>query len=139
MARLKIISSTDPKLSIQYEHHPHLPDWKLPQIPQSFIEEYCKAGGIEKVMVECKMETQLVNGYKNQPKSVIGFVAEYEPTGNYKPIKDSNNCITIHPVEEKMYSREDVINIVTKAIQDTNSAGMRNVSVGVAEWLKENL
>ena len=108
----KIIATTDPKLL-----KPQIKqvNWmgserivSLPQPSQAFIEDYCKVGGIDEVDVEYEMETQLVNGYKNQPKDVIGFVTEHEATGNYKLKVDSHNTITTHRIVEKMYSIDDI-------------------------------
>ena len=50
----KIIATTDPKLHTNeiVEEDMHMYKKSLPQIPQSFIKEYCKAGGIDEVLVE---------------------------------------------------------------------------------------
>jgi hypothetical protein len=51
----KIIASTDPELnSNQIEPYDTSKPYgiEFAQIPQSFIEEYCKAGGIDEVLVE---------------------------------------------------------------------------------------
>lgn len=70
------------------------------EIPQSFIEEYCKAGGIDRVMVECENSKFIVDKSKR----------DNIENGFNKQIKtDSNNCIIIHPVKEKMYSKEEII------------------------------
>ena len=48
--------------------------------------------------VEIEMETkqQLVNGYKNQPENVIGFVAEYENI--LAPKLDSEGCLILKKI-----------------------------------------
>ena len=53
---------------------------RLPQPSQSFIEEYCEAGGIDKVLIPFR--------WGNPEKTIKHYT------------KDSNNCIIIHPVEE---------------------------------------
>jgi hypothetical protein len=95
----KIIATTDPKLlsrkgqeikEVQEKLNEPFPlsvmknNWYLPQIPQSFIEEYCKAGGIDKVMVEVE-EIIVQDAFKRRP--------DYN---TYRPKTDSNNCIIIH-------------------------------------------
>ena len=80
MARLKIISSTDPKLTEDlvigecdcYCHkggnvmhmmaccHPETIKGIL-KVQQSFIEEYCKQGGIDKVLVEYECLTSTIS------------------------------------------------------------------------------
>jgi hypothetical protein len=52
------------------------------------------------IEVEIEMETkkQLVNGYKNQPDNVIGFVAEYENI--LVPKLDSEGCLILKSVKQ---------------------------------------
>jgi len=55
----KIIASTDPKLSklIAGGGEGNAGIWEIyPQIPQSFIEEYCKQGGVDEVELEYEWE-----------------------------------------------------------------------------------
>lgn len=49
----------------------------------------------KEIEVEIEMETkqQLVNGYKNQPDNIIGFIAEYEDVR--VPKLDENGCIIL--------------------------------------------
>ena len=97
----KIIASTNPKLI----------ESGVSEIPTSFIEEYCKAGGIDKVMVE------------------------YDDKYSTLP----NKFIIIHPVEEKMYTEQDLVKSlvgfsnnflkVRKTVQESEAI----------KWIKENL
>ena len=124
----KIIATTDPKLNEVNNKDKVDESWfrpLIPKIPQSFIEEYCKAGGIDEVLVEYtggrwdykrydpwksietngKIDYTWVEGVayesiKHLPKNKIRQLP-IEP-------KLDNNCIIIHPVEEKMYSLEEV-------------------------------
>ena len=50
------------------------------------------------INVEVEMETkkQLVNGYKNQPDNVIGFVADYENI--LQPKLDSQGCLILKKI-----------------------------------------
>lgn len=120
----KIIATTDLKLYITKDYTGY---GVIPQIPQSFIEEYCKAGGMDEVLVECtggrwdykrycpfkSIETKGKTDYvwvigvaydsiKHLPKDKIRQTP-------IEPKTDSNNCIIIHPVEEKMYSEKEAI------------------------------
>ena len=113
----RIISSTDKSLD-------------LPRIPQSFIEEYYKAGGIDKVMVE--YDKILGDWFEiPQPCRVVGGPYKKRTPTKYKPKTDSNNCIIIHPVEEKMYSREEVEELCKKAYKEKYKT--------LEDWIKENL
>ena len=96
----KIIATTDPKLrSDSLIEDPARPEDNLlirkgiPQIPQSFIEEYCRKGGIDEVDVE------------------YGRTMDGTPTYN-RLIVNSDNTINIHPIEEKMYSETELIQFV---------------------------
>jgi hypothetical protein len=90
----KIIATTDSNLFVTIGEYYNAYNKELPQIPQSFIEEYCKAGGIDDVLVE--------------------YVLNPTRHTHLKP-RTINNTIIIHPVEEKMYSREDIMNALHKA------------------------
>ena len=115
----KIIATTDPKLTVRFEGHEYgtareiNAEVYLLQPSHSFIEEYCKAGGIDKVLVEYEEWTTMYRGM-----------------ANYKLKTDSNNCIIIHPVEEKMYSR--------KEMEDAFHAGSL-LDIPFEQWIKENL
>lgn len=104
----KIISTTDPKLRFgnvtgEIETDTSFP---LSQIPQSFIEEYCKAGGIENVRVECEVT------FDNK---------KWLPENRKVQLKtDSNNCIIIHPVEEKMYSNNELFRAFCHTFVDSD-------------------
>ena len=100
----KIIATTDSEL-------------KLPQIPQSFIEEYCRKGGIEYVDVEYD----------------YGMVA-----WKIEPVVNSYNTINIHPIKDT-YTREEVYKIAKVAYR----MGAQNHEDATIErfdkFIKENL
>jgi len=123
---LEIISTTDPKLTLQNELNAYYKNGigggnKIPQIPQSFIEEYCKAGGIDRVMVEVE-EIIVQDAFKRRP--------DYN---TYRVKTDSNNCIIIHPVEEDK--------ILTALQKFWNSAVIESTVKysDLDKWIKENL
>ena len=115
----KIIATTDPKLVklIAGGGEGNAGVWKmLPQIQQSFIEEYCKQGGIDKVLVE------YMNGYINN-----------RPVSNGVLKTDSNNCIIIHPVEESLL--EECLNAIEFLSDEANT----NQYSELIKKIKENL
>lgn len=96
----KIIATTDPKLIAE----------GVKQILQQFIEEYCKAGGIDKILVEIECLTSTHTSIVDFSKDPMETKALSKPKCVEYALKtDSNNCIIIHPVEEKMYSSTDLI------------------------------
>jgi len=115
----KIIATTAPKLAklIAGGGEGNAGVWKmLPQIQQSFIEEYCKQGGIDKVLVE------YMNGYINN-----------RPVSNGVLKTDSNNCIIIHPVEESLL--EECLNAIEFLSDEANT----NQYSELIKNIKENL
>lgn len=116
----KIIGTTDNNLFSEEDIIPHT---SLPMIPQSFISEYCDKGGIETVMVEYKLMS-ITKGHHN-------FIHEYE-------LKlSSDNTIIIHPLEEKMYSKEEVETLISDFYSAfCNSTGLEQER---DNWIKENL
>ena len=138
----KIIATTDPKLTIKYDNGVRNVNWRidsikeipLPQPPQSFIEEYCKAGGIDEVLVEG-------NEIRFPLKERMG-IEEYE----FIPKLNPDNTIIIHPVEEKMYSREEIVRLMINAISfgngllqvDSESQAKRR-DKQINKWIEDNL
>ena len=132
----KIIATTAPKLAklIAGGGEGNAGVWKmLPQIQQSFIEEYCKQGGIDKVLVEYEL------GHHDPD-----YRCNACDTGNQqlcllsKLKVDSNSCIIIHPVEEKMYSREDMISFAK--FSKKHGFGLNCINDNMFnKWSKENL
>ena len=103
---------------------------KVPQIHQSFIKEYCDKGGIGKVMVEYEKHNM-------QPDNSMGY---YEPgayTFDIKPKLNSDNTVNISSIEEKMYSKEEVEDLINKHTFEFDG---KNRSIEeLANWNKENL
>ena len=141
----KIIATTDSKL-------------KLPQIPQSFIEEYCRKGGIDEVDVEYEVTPSLKTGDNYNIGGEVREVTDvwlgtnnawYVSTPNnhawscpieLKPKVNSDNTINIHLIEEKMYTREEVEAIAAKflLLGFGKSAEGRNAEILCeSRWLEE--
>ena len=126
---LKIIATTDPKLtpSGTTDFGAEQGILMMPQPSQSFIEDYCKAGGIDKVLVEVE--------YTGKGKWITG-----EWTKIYKPKLNPDNTITIHPVEEKMYSRKEVGELIKKFYyKDLTDIINSDIGGGIDKWIEENL
>jgi hypothetical protein len=58
-------------------------------------EEYIQSLQPTEIEVEIVMETkqQLINGYKNQPDNVVGFIAEYKDV--QVPMLDKDGCLIL--------------------------------------------
>ena len=128
----KIIATTDPKLV-------HVKQ-KMPsgevlsgvfEIPQSFIEEYCKAGGIDEVLVEYESFRKEGEGGFDELGNVV-VCSWLERIPKTYP----NNCIIIHPIEEKMYSREEVGRKIKEFVMEY---AYEWTAEDIEEWIKENL
>ena len=101
----KIIATTD-ILKIKevdsFEFGSPQDEYYVPQIPQSFIEEYCRKGGIDEVDVEYEEEGRFA----------------YTGDTRYIPKVDTvHNTITIHPIKDS-WSREEVERLCRKAYED---------------------
>ena len=127
----KIIATTDPKLlkpqikQVNWIGSERI--WSLPQIPQSFIEEYCKAGGIDNVMVEYECLTSTNTIVLDFSKVTADEAIKSDRKCIESRVKtDSNNCIIMHPVVEKMYSKEELL-------------GLTMGNSNIIDWINENL
>ena len=134
----KIIATTDPKLhSTRLKDCPVNPEDNMVSVrgvskhSKEFIEEYCKAGGIDEVDVEYGL---FHDGNFKDDDETHAFKA------TRKPRVTSNNEIIIHSIEEKMYNREEVVQL----FRDYQNAKARQILDGgepliPLEWIKENL
>ena len=95
----------------------------LPQIPESFIQDYVKAEGkIDKVEVEYGPDTKSSN-------------PDYNKWDH--PKTNANHTVIIHKAEEKMYSRDEVAEIIGSYRQHAWKNGVTLLDMN--KWLKENL
>jgi hypothetical protein len=108
--RRKIIASTDPKLIAE----------GVAQPSQAFIKAYCEQGGIDEVDVE------------------YGFAGLGSKKGETFRLKvdSTHNTIIIHPVEEKMYSRKEVVSKMRLSIYKGQE---ENDDLDEEKWINENL
>jgi len=120
----KIIATTDPKLYTNeiVEEDLHMYKKPLPQVPQSFIEEFV-ANSNRKWEVE--YEQEYVDGYTED--RVRRFY------GDCKLKLNQDNEVSITSVEEKMYSLSDLEKLGDYAFITAKSTSDWN------NWIKENL
>ena len=112
----KIIASTDKSLG-------------LPMIQQDFIKQYCE-NPVESVMVEYEercIDDKCNGSGKCGPCIITKLI-----------LKLKGNCIIISPIEEKMYSKEEVIE-KGKGLLDKLEIEEDDVQEYFDEWVKENL
>jgi hypothetical protein len=140
----KIIATTDNSLHLPYvlpgEEDLDVYRYEIsPEIQERFIEEFCKAGGIDKVMVEMQSKCSKL-GFECSAKINISC---QHICSEFIPKIDSNNCITIHPVEEKVYSKEEVFKLMELAIKHGIELERNKVDFNVYSqdyiWIQEKL
>jgi len=116
---LKIIASTDPKLTRPGKFHITKKfEYKLPQPSQAFIEKYCKVGGIDEVDVEYERSGDTIIARQTSPSKEMNIKAVSNIQLKLKV--DSHNTITIHPIKDS-WSKEEVI----AACKEAFSCGVR--------------
>ena len=132
---VKIIASTDPKLTIKVLEHigRDFKEITIPQIKQSFLKEF-----VADPNGEFKIK------YKK------GNYSDWlDNGGSPPPMKlklNKNNTVNITSVEEKMYSRAEVIvllnkygNDVANEFHDCDCSDTEPLSFEEENWIKENL
>jgi len=121
----KIIATTDKSLTIiDYSRSLDQEIIYLPQIPQQFIEDYCKVGGIDEVYLEY-ITHKSTSWCENAVELDIPILK-----------LDSNNCVITHPIEPKLYTKEEVLRIMEIRL---NSFGICTSQFENNNWIKENL
>jgi len=124
----KIIATTDSKLNDKYFPSKH----NVPKIPQSLVESYAK-NPVDKVMVMYHTSNIVDGGMTSRD----GLKQTGEVIMNPYPVPlIYNNEISIKPVEEKMYARDEV-DILCRSAMIFGRA-VSNIDE-VDKWIKENL
>lgn len=134
----KITFSTDPKLRVSEDYklvrdsdHMSKISKPLPQPSQDFIKGYCEQGGIDEVDVEYEPHHNgnFVDDGKTHATSVI-----------WKPKLNPDNTVITHSIEEKMYSREEMVaNIHEFCVHNVIPEDNETFKSIADEWIKENL
>lgn len=103
---------------------------QLPRPSNEFIKKFCELDGIWEVVVEYE------NIYDNWKDQFTGIA----PIGkNIKVAPD--NTITIKPVQEKLYTRDEVVSQLTGIVEAIakNPKCLISTKLIVQDWIKQNL
>lgn len=133
----KIIATTDPKLhNTRLKDCPVNPEDNMVSVrgvskpSKEFIEEYCRAGGIDEVDVEYGMFHD--GNFKDDDDETHAFKA------TRKPKITSNNEIIIHPIKDS-WTREEVLKIIKDFAYCLYEKHGHPDPADTAIWIKENL
>lgn len=132
----KIIATTDPELVVKavdirevqgqmMEGHYHK---ELPQPSKSFIEDYCRVGGIDEVDVEYGLfhDGNFKHGFETHAFKAIR-----------KPKVNSHNEITIHPIKDS-WTVEDLPDLLNRFCKDHSLyRGLQITDDMIREWLEK--
>lgn len=122
--RRKIIATTDTKLWQKAQHSEGNVRISLPQPSKEFIEEYCRGGAIDEVLVE-------LEEYGDE----IGCDPAYFGLPSHRLKVGSDNTITIHSTKDS-WNREEVSNLIKLF---ANNYQYASNDIGYNKWIKENL
>ena len=126
----KIIASTDPKLETSDEVFHNTYKQKLPQPSQAFIKAYCNQGGFDEVDVEYEV------------KGTIGKKLGDNALYHGLKVDPIHNTITTHRIVEKMYSRENLENLMMQSYiygQSDKTDSFHKRESTIEKLIKENL
>lgn len=141
----KIIATTDKSLKIK--DFPDLDNSAtrgLPTFKQSFLEKYCRVGGIDEVMVEYEQWTELlkyngINYVHNQWTKKIplnSVCGEFE----YRLKVNKDKTINTFSVNKKLYTREEIESILFKYAEEEHAwFSSKSETDSFNNWIKENL
>jgi len=131
----KIIASTDSKLETSDEVFHNTYKQKLAQPSQAFIKAYCEQGGFDEVDVEYEinpiLDLEILDG-KTRLKETI-FIPKVDPI---------HNTITTYRIVEKMYSRENLENLMMQSYiygQSDKTDSFHKRESTIEKLIKENL
>jgi len=135
----KIIATSDRslKIKIPLENRTGLHvTKKLPNVSQDFIKAFVESDGKEDWEVE--MEGNMCN-CKVYEESDGCFHCDYTGIDYYKLKLDSDNCVILSAVEEKMYCGE-IVDIIEKYLLYVEpEVFKRTKRSNIYNWIKENL
>ena len=134
----KIIASTDPKLTVKYDNGVRDFGWetksisykKLPQPTQALIKAYCEQGGFDWVDVEYEV------------KGTIGKKLGDNALYHGLKVDPIHNTITTYRIVEKMYSRENLENLMMQSYiygQSDKTDSFHKRESTIEKLIKENL
>ena len=140
----KIIATTDPKLTNvrQLKDGSGRIKSDIAQPSQAFIKAYCEQGGFDEVDIEYELDSDWHIDTKGLIKCKNCNIIDTNITNRHcncnlkLKVDPVHNTITTHLIEEKMYSREEVLFLLHDLcihLQPTVQ------SHDLTEWTKENL
>lgn len=131
----KIIASTHkellytPEKDRDYRGSQYEAKYQLPRPSNEFIKAYCEQGGVEQVLVECKMEGIFGKNELNRYSLKVAL----------------DNTIVIKRIKEKMYTREEVIEFGRLILDTFHSEGRtksgadRLARAKYDKWIEQNI
>jgi hypothetical protein len=143
----KIVATTDFLLLKSKDEFSSTHD-RVAQIPQSFVEEYVKAGGIDEVLLE--YDKLIIDEKTGEQIHYFGFEFDDAVDAGYVIPRESitlktdkNNCVIIHPVKPRLYTEEEVESKCRYAWQVGYNVGYNDElspsGLTADDWIKENL
>ncbi len=133
----KIIATTNPELTFfpEEDYHGRIKKM-LPKFPTDFIEKYVKEWNKGNVIKEVMLEYDKFDWTENSG-SGAKCMSEYQIKLN------SNNTVIIHPIEEKEYTKEIVLNIFLEGIRKGHDDSTENIYLSrsmknARKWFEEN-
>lgn len=140
----KIIATTDKRIKNQMLLDGF--DRILPQPSQSFIEEYCKQGGIDWVDVEYESAGNWINCKINSEKlgeeckvcNELIYASERDCDCGYKLKVNSNNKIITHFINDN-WSRDKVETLLFNLADKYGYTSGKNDIEDFNQWIKKNL
>jgi hypothetical protein len=146
----KIIATTDPKLTINIweKDYPTEPlKINLPQVPQSFIEEFVANPDREfEVEYETKTLMKPADVYIEEVKTKLKLNQDNEVNiasvwylGAFEPSRmdmDKVKSFNINSVKKKRYSREEVLLLLHDLSRHLSP---NNTTIDLTDWIKKNL
>lgn len=134
----KVIASTDLSLTpnLTTDYGKTIGMFIMPTLSEDFIKAYVKANGeIDEVYVEYEEKADGVIGINtNGGGKAIGITNQ-----RWELKLTDNNEVIILMIEEKMYSRDEVIKLINKAWIQGGKDCMNSTYNGPDKFIKENL
>jgi hypothetical protein len=151
----KAIASTDSHLHVRDNSvyvdgktEEILMEFHVPDLPESFIKAYVKAGGIDEVMVEYETAGNWVQHKTSERIGQICTICnEYEYGGlsecncGFKLKLRDDNTVIISQIKEKTYTKEELQEIMLNFSHYINDKNETTIIKGatIQRWIENNL
>lgn len=124
----KVVATTDK--SLVYLTNNGRVGYKLPQISQEFIENYCEVGGVDEVEIEYYKYAEELNGTSLIPRDL------------YRIKVDSSNCVFVHPVKDSWNREELITTVIDLFLKEREHREKYSHFIDredLTEWINKNL